>query len=769
MYYTDFVQEIDDSLRKRIEDFLLTLKVNGYQCVEDENSSAVVETILDCIVNGNKEILYKLRELLISSYSTLFLSIRHAAELQVVLGAIYIASGRLLKDATSVLDYYELFTRNVAVCRDTCCQFSVELLADNQNLIHSICADMKKNTINFRVLLRDLWKAKDYKKLNNFCDIYEKCEKADNKTDNDVQLFKHLSKSRLLYGERNYKAATAELKEIDEGTIAADVKPIYYLESAIMLSWQLKDMDNTTRMTCIDDCKKYLDKSKDLIDEDDELENTIDFQREFLEMELGSIAEENLAPQKAMHEGEFNGSTPDKTEQSENSIITHYCGAFTLFWNIWKRCGANEDSKKKFVENSDVVNHIWCTIKTIRYNEDNMYVEEKGVKTLLSVTKRIQFIQEIYGIEAKLHPGKKNRLIEYRKVIEYINNMKADADLLEVKKCLLISLLNALELLHSSRIREIDNYSVFYYTSLDNLRLLMEDETDECKYRLPMFNAEHMNDPEEGCIIRNMIPENWPCGKGETNSSWFKGVRTNGDEREIYEKNNVYFKSFYSIRMKNDDNTKNGKCLEEFLPMWDMYGNKAAGCCVLLNCNATFSNAMRLRKVYYLDHNNNLYRNDDEQIKEIKEEYDRIESQLGGFIDNFKRLLNILHLLEPTKNPAVRKELIPILNSIIERVSYIFKRDTYKYENEVRLIRYLDEEEMDCVHNIPGTVPKTYIYHERGTCIDEIILGPKLTNPNDYLPYLYKQGDKMWTEYEKKNQKTTEGRVMISKSALQYR
>ena len=59
MYYTDFVQEIDDSLRKRIEDFLLTLKVNGYQCVEDENSSAVVETILDCIVNGNKEILYK--------------------------------------------------------------------------------------------------------------------------------------------------------------------------------------------------------------------------------------------------------------------------------------------------------------------------------------------------------------------------------------------------------------------------------------------------------------------------------------------------------------------------------------------------------------------------------------------------------------------------------------------------------------------------------------------------------------------------------------
>ena len=197
------------------------------------------------------------------------------------------------------------------------------------------------------------------------------------------------------------------------------------------------------------------------------------------------------------------------------------------------------------------------------------------------------------------------------------------------------------------------------------------------------------------------------------------------------------------MRIKNDNGTKGGKRLEEFLPMWDMYGNKAAGCCVLLNCNATFSDAVRLRKVYYLDHNNKLYRNDD-VVKEakIKEEYDRIENQLSIFIDNFKNLLNAINLLKPDKNPTVRNELLPILNSIIERVSYIFKRDTYKYENEVRLIRYLEEEEMDCVCNIPGAVPKTYIYHEKGTYIDEIILGPKLTNPNDYLPYLYKQGDK---------------------------
>lgn len=63
-----------------------------------------------------------------------------------------------------------------------------------------------------------------------------------------------------------------------------------------------------------------------------------------------------------------------------------------------------------------------------------------------------------------------------------------------------------MEILHETKVRDISKYDVLYYTKAEHLRLLLEDEDDnKCHYRLPIFHACHMNDPQEGKILQNIL------------------------------------------------------------------------------------------------------------------------------------------------------------------------------------------------------------------------------------------------------------------------
>ena len=63
---------------------------------------------------------------------------------------------------------------------------------------------------------------------------------------------------------------------------------------------------------------------------------------------------------------------------------------------------------------------------------------------------------------------------------------------------------------------------------------------------------------------------------------------------------------------------------------------------------------------------------------------------------------------------------------------------------------------------ISGSIPKIYIYNDSKTYINEVILGAKIENPEDYVSFIYKQGNKMWKD-DKQSQ------IKVTQSTIQYR
>ena len=92
----------------------------------------------------------------------------------------------------------------------------------------------------------------------------------------------------------------------------------------------------------------------------------------------------------------------------------------------------------------------------------------------------------------------------------------------------------------------------------------------------------------------------------------------------------------------------------------------------------------------------------------------------------------------------------------------MFKDQSYKHENEVRLIVSKANNDFDDINVIGGSVPKIFLYNDCQTYIKEIILGTKIENPENYVPFIYKQGKKMWKDYEPTQ-------IKVTKSAIQYK
>ena len=293
------------------------------------------------------------------------------------------------------------------------------------------------------------------------------------------------------------------------------------------------------------------------------------------------------------------------------------------------------------------------------------------------------------------------------------------------------------EIWHKTKIQDTSQYDILYYTKINNLKLLLEDESlSKCKYRMPLFHVYHMNDPQEGKVLLSLL------GKAEK-------IKTNADEKQRdriqYEEKHIYLKSFFCYPKAKDMNND----VKEFLPMWVQYGDDAEGCCVILN-NKTFKKKS-LRKVIYLSDSGEC-------------EDSEIEGLLKNLMDSYEQLICICNSLieKKTVDTEFGIKVENLMTNLISQILYVFKHESYKHENEARLIENRTyEDSMDDLKVISGNVPKVFIYDNQQTYIEEIILGARVKNPEDYVPYIYKQGKKMWEGSEKQ--------IKITQSSIQYR
>ena len=271
-----------------------------------------------------------------------------------------------------------------------------------------------------------------------------------------------------------------------------------------------------------------------------------------------------------------------------------------------------------------------------------------------------------------------------------------------------------------------------------------------------LYNANYMNDPEEGIVIEQIL-----------------GL----DRRDILEPSSWFLMSFTN---KTDD-----------LAMWSQYGDDAKGVCLVLReddfSRFTSFNDVSWRKEaiplvetmskvdstlsYDLKGSPNELNNIKPTVA-IKEEEKRSESEKKenvpkGNRDYLYRIAYVKHKEERLKLEQTElfekseiEELEKLLNSLkekldsgskvkkenyqdaisecIEEIRYLFKSVDYKYENELRILRYanLDPSNDEIKIDKTSGVGKLYVERENPIQISEVIFGPKFPNPEYVTPLL---------------------------------
>ena len=218
---------------------------------------------------------------------------------------------------------------------------------------------------------------------------------------------------------------------------------------------------------------------------------------------------------------------------------------------VLKDLSRARELSKKYDDYSSVLKLSICARIKIAIDEHN---EEK-----LLFSDLLNDLMLIY----KNEPNKSKYYFEALKV--YIESSKTeDKDTLnELSRILLLLEFHVSELLDSIAIHD-PKQDIYYYTSMRSLQMVLLDVNDSVRYRLPLFNVNHMNDPREGKEFESVLSLN------NQSNLIFKDL-FNENEGMIHSRKRlttdfVFLKSF----TKNDDS----------LPMWVHYADTGKGCCV---------------------------------------------------------------------------------------------------------------------------------------------------------------------------------------------
>ena len=304
-----------------------------------------------------------------------------------------------------------------------------------------------------------------------------------------------------------------------------------------------------------------------------------------------------------------------------------------------------------------------------------------------------------------------------------------------------------------------------HYTKGSTLQVMLEQEEKKEKEKKDIFsvsgktrlyNANYMNDPEEGIVIEQIL-----------------GL----DRRDVLEPSSWFLMSFTN---KTDD-----------LAMWSQYGDDAKGVCLVLReddfSRFTSFNDVSWRKEaiplvetmskvestlsYDLQGSPNELNNikstvvikDEEKrsksekkenvpkgnrdylyriayVKNIGEDIELEQTELfeKSEIEELKKLLKSLKEKLDSGSNVTEENYQEAISKCIEEIRYLFKSVDYKYENELRILRFANLDQSNDKIKIDKTsgIGKLYVERENPIQIEEVIFGPKFPNPEYVTPLL---------------------------------
>ena len=305
-----------------------------------------------------------------------------------------------------------------------------------------------------------------------------------------------------------------------------------------------------------------------------------------------------------------------------------------------------------------------------------------------------------------------------------------------------------------------------HYTKGSTLQIMLDQEENEKKKeenekkkstfsvsgKTRLYNANYMNDPEEGIVIEQIL-----------------GL----DRRDVLEPSSWFLMSFTN---KTDD-----------LAMWSQYGDDAKGVCLVLREDdfsrfTSFNDVSWRQEKSFLEFSDKMYllkselnssfeksifRSETENsvdtvndegtepnsvekdsdylyriayVKHIEENLKLEQTELfeKSEIEELEKLLNSLKEKLDIGSKVTEKNYQDAISECIEEIRYLFKSVDYKYENELRILRYanLDPSSKEIKIDKTSGVGKLYIERENPIQIGEVIFGPKFPNPEYVTPLL---------------------------------
>lgn len=267
---------------------------------------------------------------------------------------------------------------------------------------------------------------------------------------------------------------------------------------------------------------------------------------------------------------------------------------------------------------------------------------------------------------------------------------------------------------------------IYYYSSFSTLRYMLPEKcaSEELRQNLGSLKIMHiayMNDPAEGVGLCTLF--DLKC----------KLLNSDGYIKKLPY---AFIKCF--TRQK------------DYLPMWNLYGDKGKGCSLKLKWHSKIFN---LYNVAYINRDSAI----------LTEEH----NPNIDVVSVNEKLANLKFLIENCKDKCSQKYLENLEDTIVDilkKIRFIFKDDSYSYEKEIRCVILppdtISLDKFELLGN--DSVPKLGITIKKLFEVEEIILGPKFENLIDCLPYLQQQLDKLAIELNYDTPK-------ISLSRLEYR
>lgn len=330
---------------------------------------------------------------------------------------------------------------------------------------------------------------------------------------------------------------------------------------------------------------------------------------------------------------------------------------------------------------------------------------------------------------------------------------------------------------------------IAYYTTLENLKYLLdpvyansyrdrprplkdfgdkEDIPKSSKNCLTMMHAHYMNDPREGIALPDALSD-WIDQKSSCKNILFRNNSPETFRERLFDNLFVFLKSFTDII--------------DQLNMWSMYGSNRSdgsdsnGCCVRIDPK-TFENMLSVsHKTSILTDLDKNHDTDDLRLYKIAYLKDNAlvapkSNDLEHYFEQLKEMVQKLNdLLASDKGCAEEdvKVITQLLQEILTPIIFLFKDASYQGENERRLIvtRSRTKEDMERISKTPQDPPKLYVNPYHQIFVDQIILGPKVKEPDAWIPHLQFELTKMWENWPAKN---GEKQVpSVRKSSINYR